>query len=220
MTNDTTNLTKFAILKNWLPTIIDTIRKDLKKDHLSKDVAFLKQYFSGKPVNKLTNEELAAGYAAALENEETAESVGEFITNRWLLKHADLYYLFEGHLVKINPDITQITSIEESVAAPIIDESVEQFGAIDTYLFCRMNSVAIPESIFERLEKRAQEEVGATKEKVKHESIEEVERQYERVIARLTDRYEKKLSSLERKYVQDTETLKKQIGNLQRKLAG
>jgi len=218
MENDTTYQTKFAILKKWLPNIIDTVRKDLKKDHLSKDPLFLKQHLGGKPVHKLTNEELVDGYSAVLENSDNAEAVGEFISNRWLLKHADLYYLFEQHMIQINPDVTKIVKLEESQAQPIIEEAVAEFGAVDTYLFCRINSVALTENTFKKLEKQAEAEDAEEIEEGKLESIEDVERVYQQMIARLTDKYEKKLSSLERKYVQDTDTLKKHIGNLQRKL--
>jgi hypothetical protein len=50
------------------------------------------------------------------------------------------------------------------------------------------------------------------------QSAETLEKAYEREIARLTDKYEKKLQGLQKKYLFDTEALKKQIATLQRKL--
>ncbi len=41
---------------------------------------------------------------------------------------------------------------------------------------------------------------------------------FEREIARLTDKYEKKLAGLQKKYITDMENFKKQISQLQRKL--
>ena len=43
---------------------------------------------------------------------------------------------------------------------------------------------------------------------------------YDQQITRLTDKYEKKLQGMQKKYIQDIETLKKQITLLQRKLNG
>jgi hypothetical protein len=42
---------------------------------------------------------------------------------------------------------------------------------------------------------------------------------FELKMQRLVDKYEKRLSGLEKKYLNDTDILKKQIANLQKKLA-
>lgn len=218
MVQDTTYQEKFAILSKWLPTIIQSIKKDIKNDHLRKDQAFHKQYMQGRPIQKMTNEELVKGYIKALESDEVGQSIAEFITNRWLLKNSDVYYYFEGMLKQINPDFTAISSIDEDFGMKMVNESSEQYGAIPSYIFCRLNEVALSDACFAKLEQMAEEEEKSAEVEEKLENVEQVKRKYEQLLARNADRYEKKLSSLEKKYVEDTESLKRQIANLQRKL--
>ncbi len=51
-------------------------------------------------------------------------------------------------------------------------------------------------------------------------SVEQIKRHCEQEVARLTDKYEKKLLGMQKKYAIDTAQLKKQIGMLQKKLEG
>lgn len=223
MLKDATYKEKFSRLDHWLPTITDSIKKDLRNEHLRNDWAFVKHYFAGKNVNKLTNEELAAAYKDCLSNGEKSEELGEFITNRWLLKNTELYHFFEQELSKINPNFHEITILEPKVAAKISEEAVAQFGSLNVYIFSVLNSVVFPAEIFASLEKSAREEsnkaAAHAEEKKEKESVESMQRSYEQQIARLTDKYEKKLLGLQKKYITDTDSLKKQVSLLQRKLA-
>ena len=98
MLKDATYKEKYNALKNWMPAIVDVVKKDLKNEHLKTDFVFAKRYFAGKNLNKLTNEELVAGYASAIQQEEKGEEIAEFITNRWLIKNSELYGFFEEEL--------------------------------------------------------------------------------------------------------------------------
>lgn len=222
MYKDTTYTEKCAILKKWLPQILYEIRKDLRNDHWKQDPYFVKGYLGNKAANKITNEEMAEGYTRALENEEGAESIAEFIATRWLLKHSDIYYFFEKELEKLTPEFTELTEIDAAVAESLVTRSVELFGAIETYLFSVFNSVVFSESTYTSLAKQAITQQGQQKEKEEEEkklrNLEEVTRHYEQQISRLTDRFEKKLAGVERKYIQDTNTLKNQVRALQKKL--
>lgn len=51
------------------------------------------------------------------------------------------------------------------------------------------------------------------------QSFEALKGEFEQKLVRLEDKYEKKLLGMQKKYVTETEMLKKQIGNLQRKLS-
>lgn len=213
---------KFALISAWMPIIIDAVKKDLKNDHLRGDIAFVRNYFQGKNPSKLTVEELANAYSHAIANGENSEELGEFLTNRWLLKHSDLYHYFEQELSKISPNFNELELLEKKASEKIMEDAVAQFGAPRTYLFCVLNSVVFPEEIYTTLDKKAkqsskqeQEEAIARKET---ETVEAMKRNYEQHIARLTDKYEKKLSGMEKKYHQDVDSLKKQLANLQRKL--
>lgn len=213
---------KFALLKKWMPSIIDTVKKELKNEHLKKDWAFVKQYFPGKNINKLTVEEIAQAYMQVIENSEKAEDVAEFISNRWLLKHTDLYHFFESELSKISADFNELEVLEKNQSLEMIEKAVAEFGAPKTYLFSVINSVVFPKEVYDGLAARAESCVAELELEAKTigemKSLEDMKRSYEQQMARLADKYEKKLSGMQKKYSMDVESLKKQITALQRKL--
>lgn len=221
MKKDATYKEKYANLKDWMPFIIESTKKDLKNEHLKKDVAFIKKYLNNKNLNKITTEELVSAYNQALTSDD-AEPLGEFITARWLMRHSDVYDYFERQLTQINPEFTDLELLTPAQSQPLIEGSIKQFGAVPTYLFSVMNSVVFPEEAFKDLETRARKEkhhqAAESEKKFKQQSIDHMQQEFEQEIARLTDKYEKKLSGLQKKYLIDVESLKKQVANLQRKL--
>lgn len=223
MLKNSTYKEKFATLQVWMPLIIDSIKKDLKHEHLKKNPGFLRQYFPGKNPSKLTQEELAEAYTKAIATDENSEQLAEYIANRWLLKHSDIYYYFEQELGKISPNFNEITDIDQPLATKIMEGATQQFGTISTYLFCMLNSVVFPEEIYKKMSHDAHTHASEKKEKAKEDerttSLETSQRNHEQEIARITDKYEKKLLGLQKKYLSDVEMLKKQIANLQRKLS-
>lgn len=224
MLKDTPYREKFTILKKWMPDIIENVKKDLKNEHLKKDLLFVKKHFGGKNVNKLSTEELVEGYMQAIAQEEAAEEIGEFITNRWLLKNTELYAYFEAKLTQISPNFQEIVEIEKDKSLAIIDEAIVHFGAPRTYLFAVLNSVVFPQDVFHILSQRADDHIRQTEEEGKaaaeHKAKDDLKVHYEQQLARQADKYEKKLQGLQKKYLQDVETLKKQVASLQRKLQG
>jgi len=223
MIKESTYKEKFAMLQVWMPLIIDSVKKDLKNEHLKNDLVFMRHYFPGKNLSKLTSEELAQAYSHAIATGEKTEEVAEFIANRWMLKHSDIYNYFEQELVALNPDFTQLSTIGHDNALKIMNESIKQFGPINTYLFCILNSVVFPEEIYKALSTKADHyaQTQQAEEVVKHEgaTLEALKISYEQQIARLTDKYEKKVLGLQKKYTQDVDCLKKQVSALQRKLS-
>lgn len=213
---------KYALLDEWLEHLVNEVKKDLRNDHLKKDWMFVKKYFNGKNVNKLTTEELVQGYRQALSEEEKAEELAEFITNRWLFKNSDVYNFFEHKLSQINPNFQEIKEIDLHKAENIVQEANSNFGALNTYLFAVLNSVAFPKSVFNSLSSQAKQEAMVQKKEEEEEisrlSHESMASLYEQKIARLTDKYEKKLLGLQKKYTVDMEALKKQVASLQRKM--
>ena len=220
MLKDASYKDKFAMLEGYMPLIIDTIKRDLRNEHLRNDPIFVKRYFSGKNPLKLTAEELAPAYIQVMATEEKAEELGEFIANRWILKHGDLYHYFEEALTQLNPNFTELTTIEAPEAKKIMEGSIEKFGAIATLLFSVFNSVVFPRDVYAILTKKATDqiknlEVEEIKAKELH-SIEHLKLSNEQQIARLTDKYEKKLLGLQNKYIQDVGALRKQISALKK----
>ncbi len=222
MYKDATYKKKFSDLQEWFPLIIEAIKKDLRNEHLKKDVLFIKKYFSSKNIHKLTTEELVEAYHKAIQEEEQGENLAEFVTSRWLLNHSDLYDFFEQELSKIHPDFSNLDEIGSSQAAHLIDVSVHAFGAPQTYLFSVLNSVVFPPEQFERLQALARDSYQQSQLQLQKQEEErqdhQAQKNQELSLARLADKYEKKLAGLQKKYVTDTENLKKQIAQLQRKL--
>jgi hypothetical protein len=222
MNKNATYKEKYAHLKEWMPSIIESTKKDLKNEHLKKDIGFSKKYLGNKNLNKVSNEELVGAYNQAIAQEEEGENIGEFITSRWLLRHSDLYEFFERHLIQIDPNFSDLKELTSAQSQPLIDGAIRQFGAAQTYLFSVLNSVVFPDSVFKELETKARHEkkhhAEENERKLEQMTAENMKREFEREIARLTDKYEKKLEGLQKKYVVDMEVLKKQVAQLQRKL--
>lgn len=222
MLKNTSYKDKLAMLSPWLTDIVDTIKKDLRQEHLGRDWNFVKQYLGGKNPNKATVEELSEAYKNAVANGENGEDIAEFICNRWMLKHTDLYSHFEQELSKLFPNFSELEEIDEAHSKTLVANAVKEYGAPNTYQFCVINSVVFPKKVFEELSKKAASEADHAKkeETAKQElkTIEDCKTNYEQQIARLTDKYEKKLGGLQKKYTTDVDALKKQLATLQRKL--
>lgn len=213
---------KFADLQEWIPFLVESVKKDLRNEHLKKDFYFVKKFLSSKNIHKITIEELAQAYQKAIQEEEKGEDLAEFITSRWLLKNSELYEFFERRLSEIDSDFTNLEEIDSARAQALIDASICQFGAPQTYLFSVLNSVVFPKESFQKLKVKAQQHQERQEEESRRNadqfSADQIRKDSEREIARLTDKYEKKLTGLQKKYVTDVENLKKQVAQLQRKL--
>lgn len=219
MRKDATYQEKFALLDQWLPAIIEGVKKDIKNDHLRNDGPFLKANFPGKNLNKLTTEDMVSVYRTSLA--EGAEALGEFIATRWLLKNSDVYYYFEEQLKRISPNFSELEMLEKESALSIMEGGIKQFGAYKTYVFSVFNAVVFPEEVFKVMAKRAEmaeeERQTTAQEHAEKTSLQDLRQLHAQEIARLTDKYEKKLLGLQKKYLQDMEVLKKQISHLHRK---
>lgn len=210
-------------LKEWMPEIIEAVKKDLKNDHLKKDYIFVKKYFPGKNINKLESRELAESYMRSILEEEKGNEIAEFIIHRWILKNSDLYHFFEERLSKINTDFTEIKELSDEQAASLENEAVLEFGPLKAYIFSCLNGVAFSPDHLKKMENTARDEKTKVEEaaciEAEKRSLENIKVQHAQEVARLTDKYEKKLLGLQKKYAQDVDMLKKQLANLQRKLA-
>lgn len=207
---------QFQALQNWTQEILNTIKKDIKTDHLHTDPVFYRTYFGNRPQNRLTSEEIFAAYEKELlqGNEELAE----WVVNRWVFKHGDLYQHFAERLSHVNPDFDQIHQLTEEESQTILEGAAESFGAIPTFLFSLLNGVVFPEAILERLRKAAEVEKDAQEKEAQvnsqQQSLEKIIAAHQREISRLND----KIAGVQKKYTTDTEGLKKQIKALQQKL--
>lgn len=214
---------KLIQLTEWMPVIIETVKKDLKNDHLKQDYAFAKKYLDGKNLHKIENEDLSKAYTQALKDEEKGAEIAEFISHRWIFRNSEMYNFFEERLTAINPNFTEIKALSDAQAEPLIKDAVANFGALRTYIFSMLNAVAFSSGELEKLAKQAKtDKVHQEKEALnaaEQRTLEEAKKAHALEISRLTDKYEKKLLGLQKKYTQDVAMLKKQIANLQRKIA-
>jgi hypothetical protein len=222
MLKEATYKDKFHLLDPWLPQILQTVKSALKNEHLREDPQFVKKYFGNKSLNKLTETDLAEGYRKALQEEESAEKIAEFISNHWLLKHTELYQYFEEQLQAIDPNFTEIEELDLAIATTLMNHATQQFGAMKSYLFSVINSVVFPQTTYEKLRQLALQEERTQQQEEQvagaFASLSALQTSYETKMARLSDRYEKKLQGLEKKYCNDTAVLKKQVATLQKKL--
>jgi len=213
---------KFIDVKQWAPVIIESIKKEIKNDHLKKDLYFVKKYLPNKNIQKVSVDEMTGAYMSALESEENAEGIAEFLISSWLMKNPELYALFENHLTQITTDFSELEELTPEQSKDLTGPAVEQFGYFNTYLFSVFNSVVLPKETFEFLKKHAekshQEAVEQKSVEVEQLNLESLVKKHESEVARLVDKHEKKILGLQKKYQIDQEALKKQVATLQRKV--
>lgn len=211
---------QFENLQGWIPQILHAIKKDIKTDHLPSDAVFYKTYFGNRPQNRLTAEEIFAAYEKELlkGNEELAD----WVVNRWVFKHGDVYAHFAERLAAINPDFDQIRALTDAESEQILKGSFESLGAVPVFLFAVLNGVVFPPSVLDRLRKAAEgaREQAASSEKLAEEqqSAEQLAARHQRELARLQEKYESRIAGVQKKYETETAALKKQIRSLQQKL--
>ncbi len=209
----------FPSIGPWIPKILHAIKKDIKTDHLSADKIFYKTHFGSRPLNKLTIDEILAVYERELLA--GAEDLVEWVVNRWVFKHGDLYQRFAGLLSQVDPEFHAIDLLTEAQSEKLLG-SLGDCSAIEVYLFSHINRVVFPEAVFERLRIAAEAESAAEQENEANKKAEETAadelQRLRRDVCRLKEKYEEKLAGVQRKYQTDIDALKKQIRALQQKL--
>lgn len=212
---------KIELAAPWLAEVIELVKKDLKNEHLKIDRDFCKRYFLGKGSNMITVAEMVEAYRKDIA--EGNVGLAEFITSRWILRNTDIYGFFEETLAKLTPDFDTLQELDDKLASSLVKDAISQFGAVKTYLFSLFNSVVFSDEIYEEMRKKALSFSAEIKDKQEKEqvekSLETMQKRHTREMAALNDRHEKKLSGLQKKYLNDTEVLKKQIRDLQVKLS-
>jgi hypothetical protein len=208
--------TKFELLEPWGIEIFQAVKKEIKGEYLPKNPSIMQKYFHKKVVQKLGVEEMAPSFFQEIK--EGNEELGEWICNRWMLKNAEIYHFFAEELSKINPQFDAITSFSEEQERSLMERSLVRFGAARTYIFSLFNAVAFSEGLYAALRSQASVQEKVEEAPALEINVEELKRKHAEEISRLVDKYEKRLLGVQKKYVLDTEGLKKQIAQLHRKL--
>lgn len=211
---------QFQILQPWLTQILHAIKKEIRTEHLSKNPSFYKTYFGARPQNRLTYEEIFPAYEKELLQDN--RELGEWVVNRWVFKHGEIYRHFAERLSQIDPDFDAIKSLSEAQSEQILSQALESFGALPTYIFSVLNGVVFPTNVLDRLRAAAEKEDAAQKaEKAEtkiQENLEQTVARHQRELSRLHEKYENKIAGVMKKYTTDVNALKKQIRALQQRL--
>lgn len=209
----------FHTLQPWLSQILYTIKKEIKLEHLSKSPAFFKANFGNRPLNRVTNEEICSAYEKELLKGN--QEMEEWVINRWVFRHGDIYQHFADRLSQINPDFFQIKNLDDSQSEKVLLGAPEKFGSLAVYLFAVLNGVVLSLSALEKLRQNAEKEEKIRQEHeskaTNHASLEEMLENQKNEMLRLEKKYEEKLAGVVKKHSLDVEALKKQIRALQSK---
>jgi hypothetical protein len=107
-------------------------------------------------------------------------------------------------------------------AKSLAARSVDKFGLKDTLFFSVINSVVFPDEVFVYLrdqmllQKDSSVEIAHVSKEI---SLEEIKKEHESQMLKLSDRYEKRIQAMVKMHQQDLDGLKKQIAHLQKRLA-
>jgi len=208
---------KFELLQPWLHEIFGSIRRDIKTDYLPGSAAVYRAHFGNRPQNRLTMEEINTALEKELLQGNT--DFAEWMINRWVFKHGELYSHFAERLEAISPEFATLKALTEPESEQVLRGAKEAFGAKKVYFFSVLNEVVFPASILEELRKAAEaEQVVSTEVAPQVDMISGEEHQKE--LVRLTEKFEQKIAGIMKKYTSDVEALKTQVRALQKKLHG
>lgn len=144
---------KFAELQPLHTAIFTDVKNDLRDEHLRTDKGFFKRNFVGKERNRVSVDDLLQVYPKFIAA--GFEELSEFIGNRWLLRHLDIYNFFEERLKQYNEKFYQIQELEIDFAKSLLDDAVSSFGPQNTYIFSILNCVAFPIDLMKELRTNA-----------------------------------------------------------------
>jgi hypothetical protein len=209
-----TYLGRFSLLSPWFAEIIASVKRDCKNEHLRIDPLFVMQNFGGMPVHRITVDEMRAVYLQHILSGN--EKLAEFIANRWLFRNMEIYRFFETALEKISPEFEKISELKPEEAEQLLQDACEKFGIERVFCFVTINEVAIPEALFEKLQREALEALSA---KQQNEPVNENAESLLRVeMDRLKERHDKKISEMTRKHQIEVSRLVKEISLLKEQL--
>ena len=203
----------FQSLEPWLDEILLCIKKDIKTDYLPGTPLFFRTHFGNRPLIRVTFEEIQKAFAKELL--EGNDEMAEWVVNRWVFKHGDLYSHFAERLVAIDPDFDALQELTQEQSEKVLAGALEKFGVKAVYFFSVLNKVVFPAAVFDQLRKLVEKEVAAAPADQTNDLAKLIER-HQREIAR----YEDKIAGVLKKYTNDVDALKKQVRALQHKLIG
>ncbi|MBS3904442.1 MAG: hypothetical protein KGZ39_03860 [Simkania sp.] len=143
------NQSKFKQLDDLFQLIISDIKKDIKSELVKFDRKLFQKIFSQSYVAKLSSKELADLLHPEIQTGNPA--LEDWMIERWVYRHAEIYQFFVERLSVIHPDFETIKEIEKEHATKMVDEAIRRFGALKTYLFSILNGVAFTPATLQEL---------------------------------------------------------------------
>jgi len=207
---------KFYTLQPWLYEILDSIRRDIKTDYLPASGAVYRAHFGNRPQNRLTMQEINT--ALIKELLQGNEDLAEWVVNRWVFKHGEIYQYFASSLEAISPDFGSLQELSEADSQALVLGAKEAFGVKLVYFFSLLNGVVFPASVFAALRQEVEAQAQAPAQTTPAAITPATEEKHRRELARLAEKYEQKIAGIMKKYSQDVHSLKTQVRALQKKL--
>lgn len=203
---------RFSLLSPWFSDIIAVVKRDCKSEHLRLDPLFVRQYFGGTSVQRISLEEMRAVYLQQILSGH--ERLAEFVANRWLFRNMDIYRFFEEALQKISPDFEKIGELTQEQADDLIKQASEKFDSEKVFCFVAINDVVLPKDPFERLQRQALECLSKRQKESPVGEDGEVEDRWRGEMDRMKERHEKKIAEITKKHQQELQRLQKEIAQM------
>lgn len=200
---------RFSILSPWFSDILGAVKRDCKSEHLRLDPIFVRQHFGGVPLHRITFEEMRAVYLQQILAGH--DQLAEFITNRWLFRHMELYRFFEESLQKIAVDFEKITELSPEQSEALLSDGCEKFGAEKVFCFAVLNDVALANDSFERLQRQSLEKLALRQEENGELTEQGTAEMLRQEMGRLKERQERKIQELTKKHQQEIKRLQAEI---------
>jgi len=155
--------------------------------------------------------------ALAKELLEGNQDLADWVVNRWVFKHGEVYSHFAERLEAIRLDFATLEALNQAESEQILAGAKEAFGAKPVYFFSVLNDVVFPPSVIEQLRHAAEAE-NVTVVKVVPQGDALADEKQRKEITRLEEKYQQKIAGIMTKYTKDVEALKTQIRALQKRL--
>lgn len=206
---------KFEALAPFVEELCLGIKKEIKQE-------FVKKKGIQSNFNSLDIRDIAKFFYKKVA-EEGDEKIGEWLASSWIYKNGEIFQLFHEQLSFIDKHYDCLESLSSEVEERIKDLSVSKFGFVRIYLFSILNSVVFSAKLFEELRSGALKELSVIKdsslESKDNISPEELKKSFEMEKLKIEEKYEKRLQGVIKKTQREAEGYRKQIGQLQKRLA-
>ncbi|MES2199523.1 MAG: hypothetical protein V4489_05090 [Chlamydiota bacterium] len=217
MIAESTYSRKFALLECFSEEIFNGIKKEIKREIATKGSSLQKKLGiqsvkETKEVAELFLKNIIAGGDGEL---------GEWVASAWINRHGEIFQCFHEHLTKVSAKYDELTEIPSAAEAVLIQESISNFGALNVYIFCILNSVVISAKRAEELKNLAQKEVESKKEEketVPVVSVEELRKKFDEQMQKVLEKQEKRILGITERHGMEIAGYRKQISRLQQKL--